>query len=187
MPRFTTASATRSSSARSSIVDTSAPDLVEKAWESSARTLSNFSARVALEKEIITVWKGAQNLLSSALLYGGAREESMKVWRQGVRSFLCFRSAHPEKVKPQAGHVLPCVLSLESTHATTSPTSHVNWLGNCFTNAVVNVSAMTYTCCRIIGQVAPRCAYSFPLYWLICRTWWAPCAAIRPRTVSFGR
>src|SRR5713101_1856756 len=79
MPRFTTASATRSSSARSSIVDTSAPDLVEKAWESSARTLSHFSATDTLEKEVITVWKGSQNLLSSGIIiiwrgWGGVNE-----------------------------------------------------------------------------------------------------------------
>jgi len=67
----------------------------------------------------------------------------MKVQRQGMRSVPCSRSAHLEKVKPQAGHVLPCALSLVSTHATTSLTSHVNWFGNCFTNAVVNVSAIT--------------------------------------------
>src|SRR5437660_9522294 len=71
MPRFTTASATRSSSARSSIVNASAPDVVEKAWESSARTLSHFSATDALEKEAITVWKGSQNLLSSGIIWRG--------------------------------------------------------------------------------------------------------------------
>jgi len=71
MPRFTTASATRSSSARSSIVNTSAPDLVEKAWESSARTLSHFPANDALEKEVITVWKGSQNLLSGGIIWRG--------------------------------------------------------------------------------------------------------------------
>jgi hypothetical protein len=38
-------------------------DLVEKAWDSPARILSHFSARDALEKEVITVWKGSQNLL----------------------------------------------------------------------------------------------------------------------------
>ena len=43
----------------------------------------------------------------------------MKVQRQGMRSVPCFRSAHLEKVKPPAGHVLPCALSLVSTHATT--------------------------------------------------------------------
>ena len=50
-------------------------------------------------------------------------------------------------------------------------TRHENLLGNCFANAVVRVSAMTWTCCRIVGQVAPRCAYSFALYWLIWMTW----------------
>jgi len=78
MPRFTTASATRSSSARSSIVNASAPDLVEKAWESSARTLSNFSARVDLEEEVITVWKDGQNLLPRGIIiwrgWGGVNE-----------------------------------------------------------------------------------------------------------------
>src|SRR5712664_225443 len=73
MPRFTTASATRSSSARSSIVNTSAPDLVEKAWESSARTLSHFPANDALENEVITVWKGSQNRLSSGIIWRGQR------------------------------------------------------------------------------------------------------------------
>ena len=71
MPRFTTASATRSSSARSSIVNTSPPDLVEKAWESSARTLSHFSDNDALEKEVITVWKGSQNQLSGGIIWKG--------------------------------------------------------------------------------------------------------------------
>src|SRR6267143_1280927 len=78
MPRFTTASATRSSSARSSIVNTSAVELVEKAWESSARIFSHFSATDTLEKEVITVWKGSQNLLSSGIIYGGGGEEAMK-------------------------------------------------------------------------------------------------------------
>ena len=41
------------------------------------------------------------------------------------------------------GRVLLCVLPLDSTHATTSLTSHENLLGNCFANAVVIVSAMT--------------------------------------------
>ncbi len=71
MPRFTTASATRSSSARSSIVNTSAPDFVEKAWESSERILSHFPERGAMEKEVITVWKGCQNLLSSGIIWRG--------------------------------------------------------------------------------------------------------------------
>ena len=73
MPRFTTASATRSSSARSSVVNTSAVELVEKAWESSARTLSHFSATDTLENEVITVWKGSQNLLSSGIIWRGLR------------------------------------------------------------------------------------------------------------------
>ena len=38
----------------------------------------------------------------------------------------------------------------------------------------------------VLNQIL-RGAYSFSLHWLICRTWWAPCAAIRPRTVSRGR
>jgi len=36
-----------------------------------------------------------------------------------------------------------CVLLSESTQATTSRAIHENLLGNCFTNAAVNVSAMT--------------------------------------------
>src|SRR6267143_3867495 len=71
IPRFTTASATRSSSARSSVVNTSAVELVEKAWESSARTLSHFSATDTLENEVITVWKGSQNLLSCGIIWRG--------------------------------------------------------------------------------------------------------------------
>jgi len=71
MPRFTTASATRSSSARSSVVNTSAPDVVENAWDSSSRTLSHFSARDVLEKEVITVWKGSRNLLSRGIIWRG--------------------------------------------------------------------------------------------------------------------
>ena len=67
MPRFTTASATRSSNARSPAVNSSGPDVVEKAWESSARTFSHVSATDALEKEVITVWKGCQNQLSSGI------------------------------------------------------------------------------------------------------------------------
>src|SRR5437899_3869198 len=79
IPRFTTASATRSSSARSSVVNTSAVELVEKAWESSARTLSHFSATDTLENEVITVWKGSQNLLSCGIIiiwrgWGGVNE-----------------------------------------------------------------------------------------------------------------
>ena len=66
-------------------------------------------------------------------------------------------------------------------------TTHENLAGNCFANAVTSVSAMTYTCCRIIDQVSSSFAYSFFLYWLIWSTWWAPCAAIRPRTVSLGK
>ncbi len=80
MPRFTTASATRSSSARSSVVNTSAPDVVENAWDSSSRTLSHFSARDALEKEVITVWKGSRNLLSSGIIWRGWRRVN-KRWR----------------------------------------------------------------------------------------------------------
>ena len=71
MPRLTTASATRSSSARSSVGNSSGPDLVEKAWESSARTFSHFSATDTLEKEVITVWKGSQNQLSSGIIWRG--------------------------------------------------------------------------------------------------------------------
>src|SRR6267143_3851885 len=71
IPRFTPASAIRSSSARSSVVNTSAVELVEKAWESSARTLSHFSATDTLEKEVITVWKGSQNLLSCGIIWRG--------------------------------------------------------------------------------------------------------------------
>jgi len=41
------------------------------------------------------------------------------------------------------GRVLLCVLPWESTHATTTITSHENLPGNCFANAVVIVSAMT--------------------------------------------
>ncbi len=73
MPRFTTASATRSSRVRSSVVNTSAPDLVEKAWEISARTLSHVCATDALEKEVITVWKGSQNQLASGIIWRGTR------------------------------------------------------------------------------------------------------------------
>ena len=68
MPRFTTASATRSSNPRSSGVNTSASALVEKAWVSSARILPHFPERDALEKEVITVWKGSQNLQSSGII-----------------------------------------------------------------------------------------------------------------------
>ena len=77
--------------------------------------------------------------------------------------------------------------SSESTQATTSCPRHENLSGNCFANAAVSVFAMRETCCRIIGQVSSRRAYSFFLYWLIGRTWCATCAAIRPRTVSFDR
>src|SRR6185369_9049732 len=73
MPRFTTASATRSSSARSSTVKASVSDLVEDAWESSSRTLSHFPVNDVLEKEAITVWKGSQNLLSSGIIWRGSR------------------------------------------------------------------------------------------------------------------
>src|ERR1043165_78238 len=73
MPRFTTASATRSSRARSSTVKTSASELVENAWESSSRTLSHFPVNDVLEKEAITVWKGSQNLLSSGIIWRGLR------------------------------------------------------------------------------------------------------------------
>jgi len=73
MPRFTTALATRSSNARSSIVNTSAPDVLEKAWESSVWTFSHISASDALEKEVITVWKGSQNRLSSGIICRGQR------------------------------------------------------------------------------------------------------------------
>lgn len=45
--------------------------------------------------------------------------------------------------QPQAGRIPLCVLSSESTQATTSLTSHENLSGNCFTKAVVIVSAMT--------------------------------------------
>ena len=92
MPRFTTASATRSSSARSSIVNASAPDLVEKAWESSARTLSYFSAADALEKEAITVWKGSQNLLSSGIIWRGWRGVN-EGWGIAGPSFLLVERA----------------------------------------------------------------------------------------------
>ena len=74
MPRFTTASATRSSSARSSIVNTSAPDVVENAWDNSSRTLSHFSARDVLEKAVITVWKGSTIDYRAALYEEGERE-----------------------------------------------------------------------------------------------------------------
>lgn len=66
--------------------------------------------------------------------------------------FLDFKTerpaAHPEPrvllISGLArGCVLLCVLPSESTHATTTITSHENLLGNCFANAVVIVSAMT--------------------------------------------
>ena len=68
MPRFTTASATRSSNPRSSGVNRAASALVEKAWVSPARILSHFLERDALVKETISVWKGSQNLLSSGII-----------------------------------------------------------------------------------------------------------------------
>ena len=58
---------------RSSVVSTSAPDLVEKAWEISTRTLSHVSATDALEKEVITVWKGSQSRLASGIILRGQR------------------------------------------------------------------------------------------------------------------
>src|SRR5262245_43581459 len=73
MPRLTTVSATRSSSTRSSLANTSASDLVENAWDSSSQTLSHFLANVVLEKEVITVWEGSQNLLSSGIIWRGWR------------------------------------------------------------------------------------------------------------------
>src|SRR5262245_26194070 len=73
MPRFTTASATRSSNARSSVVNASTLGAVANAWDSSSRTLSHVSARDALEKEVITVWKGSRNLLSSGIIWRGWR------------------------------------------------------------------------------------------------------------------
>jgi len=68
MPRFTTASATRSSNPRSSGVNTSVSALVEKAWISSTRILSHFPERDVLVKEAISVWKGSQNLLSNGII-----------------------------------------------------------------------------------------------------------------------
>src|SRR5215510_1872452 len=70
MPRFTTASATRSSSKRSSLVNASASILVANAWDSSSRTLPYFPAKDFLEKEAITVWKGSR-IYYRAALYGG--------------------------------------------------------------------------------------------------------------------
>ena len=80
MPRFTTASAIRSSSARSSLANSSASDFIENAWESSSRTLSHFPAIAGLEEEVITVWKGSRNLLPSGIIWrgwGGVNE----LWR----------------------------------------------------------------------------------------------------------
>ncbi len=71
MPRFTTASATRSSRIRSSVVNNSGPDLVEKAWESSVQILSHFPGRDVLVKEAISVWKGSRNQLSSGIIWRG--------------------------------------------------------------------------------------------------------------------
>ena len=71
MPRFTTASATRSSRIRSSVVNNSGPDLVEKAWESSVRILSHFPGRDVLVKEAISLWKGSRNQLSSGIIWRG--------------------------------------------------------------------------------------------------------------------
>ena len=97
IPLFTTAPATRSSKARSSVVSTSAPDLVEKAWEISARTLSHVSATDGLEKEVITVWKGGQSRLASGIIWrgcGGVNE------RGGMTPLLlpCSRNAHDQNV-----------------------------------------------------------------------------------------
>jgi hypothetical protein len=73
--------------------------LVEKAWESSARTLSHFSANDALEKEVITVWKGSQNLLSGGIIWrgwGGVNE------RPGIArpSFLLAERARWDGARP---------------------------------------------------------------------------------------
>ena len=71
MPLFTTASATRSSNARSSTVYTSESDFTEKACNSSARNLSHFPVADPLEKEAISMWKDGQNLLSSGIIWRG--------------------------------------------------------------------------------------------------------------------
>jgi hypothetical protein len=73
--------------------------LVEKAWESSARTLSHFSANDALEKEVITVWKGSQNLLLGGIIWrgwGGVNE------RPGIArpSFLLAERARWDGARP---------------------------------------------------------------------------------------
>ena len=116
MPRFTTASATRSSRARSSAVNASASDLVENAWESSSRTLSHFPIDDVLEKKAITVWKGSQNLLSSGIiLYGGGREESMK-GQESPRHPSCagskqdLRARSMREVKASRSHSRPLEL-----------------------------------------------------------------------------
>ena len=80
MPRFTTASATRSSNAKSSVVSTWTSDVVEKAWESSARTFPHFSATDVLGKKSITVWKG-RKIYNRMALYGGVEGESINVRR----------------------------------------------------------------------------------------------------------
>src|SRR5205823_14624451 len=97
MPRFTTASATRSSRARSSTVKAAASDLVENAWESSSRTLSHFPVDDVLEKEAITMWKGSQNLLSSGIIWRGSRGVNE---RGGMTPMLipCSRNAHDQNV-----------------------------------------------------------------------------------------
>ena len=71
MPRFTTASAIRSSNARSSTVNSSGPEFIEKAWASSARILPHVPGRTVLVEEAISVWKGSRNQLSSGIIWRG--------------------------------------------------------------------------------------------------------------------
>jgi hypothetical protein len=98
MPRFTTASAIRSSSARSSTVNRSGPELVEKAWASSARILLHFPGRTVLVEEAISVWKGSRNQLSSGIIWRGGKrvnERRGKGWR--LIDLLCSRNARLKK------------------------------------------------------------------------------------------
>lgn len=66
-------------------------------------------------------------------------------------SFSTSRQEDPRPIRNRGSYVSAASTGLcaaicfrsESSHATTSLTSHENLLGNCFANAVVNVSAMT--------------------------------------------